>query len=106
MRRQGTRVGAIARLALGGVLIGAGIVMLFIPGPGLLIVLFGLALLGGESAWLAARLDRAEPVARRGGRRGRQWWSARSRPAQGVLAAATGIVLGFVAVSALRWLIG
>jgi hypothetical protein len=50
----------VARIVVGLVLCLGGIVLLFIPGPGLLVILFGMALFAGESKWLATRLDRAE----------------------------------------------
>jgi hypothetical protein len=46
--------------ALGAVLIAAGVVMLFIPGPGLLAILFGLALTATSWRRLASWLDLAE----------------------------------------------
>ncbi|MBA2539786.1 MAG: hypothetical protein H0V17_09145, partial [Deltaproteobacteria bacterium] len=42
MRRNGTRAGAVARIGLGVLLVAGGILLLFIPGPGLLVALFGL----------------------------------------------------------------
>lgn len=56
-RSRATRVGVIF---LGSVLIGAGVVMLFIPGPGLLAILFGLALIATSWRRLAAWLDLGE----------------------------------------------
>jgi uncharacterized membrane protein HdeD (DUF308 family) len=55
-----SRAARIGLVFLGSVLIGAGVVMLFIPGPGLLAILFGLALIA--SAWrrLASWLDLGE----------------------------------------------
>lgn len=47
-------------LGLGVVLILAGIVMLVVPGPGLLGIALGLGLFAGESSTLAAGLDRGE----------------------------------------------
>lgn len=64
MRHQGTRAGAIARIAAGIVLLLGGILLLFIPGPGLLVMLFGLGLVGGESRTIARALDRGEPPVR------------------------------------------
>jgi hypothetical protein len=55
----------IARMAVGALLVAGGIVMLFVPGPGLLAMLFGVALFAGESEWLAERMDRLEVAARR-----------------------------------------
>lgn len=45
----------------GVILVAAGFVMLFIPGPGILTAIFGLALLSSQSHWLASTMDRAEP---------------------------------------------
>ena len=50
---------------LGGIaLILVGLLMIFTPGPGALLVLLGAALLAGESARLARALDRMELVLR------------------------------------------
>lgn len=55
----------IARVLVGIVLVAAGLVLLFIPGPGLLVGLFGFALLSSQSRILATALDRVEPRVRR-----------------------------------------
>ena len=57
-------------VVIGIVLVAAGIVMLFIPGPGILAMLFGIALIGGVSARIAERMDHAES-------RTRAWWARR-----------------------------
>ncbi|MEO8704926.1 MAG: PGPGW domain-containing protein, partial [Kofleriaceae bacterium] len=103
MRQQGSRAGAIVRLGLGVLLVVAGIVMLFIPGPGLLVALFGLGLLGGESKKLAGVLDRIEPVMRRWGRAAKRWWTARSMVTQDVLIAAVIVSAGVAAYGAYQW---
>lgn len=54
----------VARVAIGLGLIIGGIVLLFIPGPGMLLILFGVALFAGQSQRLAALLDRGEVWAR------------------------------------------
>lgn len=54
-------LGAVAGIAL----VAAGLIMLVIPGPGILTAIFGLALLSSQSRWLASKMDRAEPVVRR-----------------------------------------
>jgi len=53
-------------LVTGGVLLVAGILMLVLPGPGLLVILIGLALLATEFAWARRALDRLKAVGRRG----------------------------------------
>jgi hypothetical protein len=65
---------------VGTVLVAGGVVLLFIPGPGLLFLAFGLALFGGESKTLAGWLDRAElPVRRQLGYFRRRWKRLRAR---------------------------
>jgi Putative transmembrane protein (PGPGW) len=53
VRRKGRR---FATLAAGWTLVVAGGLMLFLPGPGLVVILGGLAVLGREAPW-ARRLD-------------------------------------------------
>jgi UPF0716 family protein affecting phage T7 exclusion len=72
--RQGPKAVRVLQLVIGLVLLAAGIVMCFVPGPGVLVSIFGLALLSGQSQWLARRLDRLEPAIRRLGRRVKQRW--------------------------------
>ncbi len=58
----------IAVTVLGAVLVLGGIAMLVLPGPGLLVVVAGFAVLGTEYAWAAAALDRTRATAERAGR--------------------------------------
>jgi Putative transmembrane protein (PGPGW) len=50
------RITRYATLAGGWALLGVGVVMLFLPGPGVVAILGGLAVLGREVPW-AQRLD-------------------------------------------------
>jgi hypothetical protein len=72
--RSASKAVAVLRVVIGAVLVASGVVMLFIPGPGLLGILFGLALIAGELRPLAAALDRAEVRVRRWGRSARARW--------------------------------
>jgi uncharacterized protein (TIGR02611 family) len=49
----------------GVVLVLVGALMLVLPGPGLLVILIGLALLATEFAWARRALDRLKAVSRR-----------------------------------------
>lgn len=69
-------------LALGVLLLAGGVVLLFIPGPGLLLIVFGLALVATHSSRLSKLLDRTEPRLRRVGRRVARRWSLMSRAAK------------------------
>jgi drug/metabolite transporter (DMT)-like permease len=50
----------VARVLGGFILIIAGVAMLVLPGPGILTILGGLALLGQEFAWAQRILDRVK----------------------------------------------
>jgi hypothetical protein len=63
---------------VGALLVAGGVVLLFVPGPGLLVAVFGLALLAGTSSRLARVLDQMEPVVRRWASRAKAWWSQAS----------------------------
>jgi uncharacterized protein (TIGR02611 family) len=55
----------LALITLGAVVVLIGLVALPAPGPGMLIVAAGLALLARESRWIAERLDVVEVKVRR-----------------------------------------
>jgi hypothetical protein len=74
-----SRAHSIVAGALGVLLLAAGIVFLFIPGPGLPLIIFGLALIATHSDRLSHLLDRAEPALRHAGRRIETRWKAMSR---------------------------
>jgi len=59
----------IAVSAVGAVLVAAGLVMLVLPGPGLVVIAVGFAVLGTEYAWAASVLDRGKAAAAAVGRR-------------------------------------
>ena len=58
----------IAVSIVGGVLVLGGIAMLVLPGPGILVVALGFAVLGTEYAWAAAALERTKGAAAQAGR--------------------------------------
>ena len=57
----------IAVTIVGGLLVAAGIAMLVLPGPGIVVLIAGFAVLGTEYAWAAAALDRSKATAERAG---------------------------------------
>jgi uncharacterized membrane protein YbaN (DUF454 family) len=99
---QRGRMQRMVYLALGLLLLVGGVILLFIPGPGLLLILFGAALFAGESRWLAAQLDRAEPVVRRHGHRALERWRAMSLVARAALIALVAALA--VTAAGLAWL--
>ena len=58
----------IAVTAVGAALVAGGLAMLVLPGPGILVVALGFAVLGTEYAWAAAALERTKRSAERAGR--------------------------------------
>jgi len=64
----------VLRIVVGVVLTAAGVVLLFIPGPGTLLLLFGMAMFSSESRLLARFLDRTEVFGRAQLKRLRRWW--------------------------------
>jgi Flp pilus assembly protein TadB len=57
----------IAISLVGAALVLAGLAMLALPGPGILVVALGFAVLGTEYAWAAAALDRTKRLASQAG---------------------------------------
>ncbi len=58
----------IAVSVVGGVLVLGGLAMLVLPGPGLLVVVAGFAVLGTEYAWAARALERTKSAAESAGK--------------------------------------
>ena len=57
----------IAISVLGAALVLAGLAMFVLPGPGILVVALGFAVLGTEYAWAAAALERTKKLASQAG---------------------------------------
>jgi Flp pilus assembly protein TadB len=51
----------------GGILVLAGVVMLVVPGPGIVVIAIGFVVLGTEYAWAAAALERTKRMAKTAG---------------------------------------
>ena len=74
----------IAVTVVGGVLVLGGLAMLVLPGPGLLVVVLGFAVLGTEYAWAAAALERTKALAQQAGQVARDRAGAAARGVGGV----------------------
>jgi uncharacterized protein (TIGR02611 family) len=61
VKRHGKRAGIFV---VGWVIVLAGIAMLVLPGPGLLVIIAGLSVLGIEFAWAAKLRDQAKDKAK------------------------------------------
>lgn len=75
MKRK-SRTHATVAFALGVLTLVAGVILLFIPGPGTPLVVFGLALVATHSKPMSHALDRAELALRRLGHRVAAGWKA------------------------------
>lgn len=71
---------------VGAALVLLGLAMLVLPGPGILVVAVGFAVLGTEYAWAAAALERTRRTAGRAGRAARRGASTAGRSAKGAVA--------------------
>ena len=60
---QRSRIVRALYVMVGFTVLLAGLAMLVLPGPGLLVVVIGFAILGTEYAWAAAALERTKRVA-------------------------------------------
>ena len=77
--RNGKRM---AVFVVGCAVIAAGVAMLVLPGPGLLVVVAGLAILATEFAWAERLLDRAKEQAGKAKDKAQSTWRARRRRKQ------------------------
>jgi uncharacterized protein (TIGR02611 family) len=57
----------VAVTVVGAVLVVGGLAMLVLPGPGIVVVVLGFAVLGTEYAWAAAALERSKATAQKAG---------------------------------------
>jgi type IV secretory pathway VirB3-like protein len=78
----------VALTLLGLALVLFGIVLLFIPGPGILLIAFGAALVAQRFLWLAKRLDALELWTLKLARRMLRFWKAASTPVRAAVVAA------------------
>jgi uncharacterized protein (TIGR02611 family) len=60
LRFIATSAKRVAVLVVGVVILGAGVAMLVLPGPGILVIVLGLAILASEFAWAERALDKAK----------------------------------------------
>ena len=91
--RKGQKASRLVFLVLGLLLLVGGVVLLVIPGPGLPLIAFGVALLAQQSLWLARLLDRLEPVLRRLASRGKSLWKKAATPVKAAIVSGAALVV-------------
>ena len=72
----------VAISVVGGILVVGGLAMLVLPGPGIIVVAIGFAVLGTEYAWAATALERTKRTAARAGGAAREGLTRTSRTAK------------------------
>jgi len=68
IRFVGRSAKRIAVSVVGGAFVAAGLAMLVLPGPGIVVIAVGFAILGTEYVWAAVALERTKQTAQRAGR--------------------------------------
>jgi hypothetical protein len=89
-RRQTHPRSRIVFAIVGGLLLAGGVILLFIPGPGILLIAFGGALIARQSLWMAKLLDEVELFLRKATRGARAFWRKASMPVRALLLAVAG----------------
>lgn len=84
----------IAVSVVGAVLVLGGLAMLVLPGPGLLVIVAGFAVLGTEYAWAAAALERTKRAAGSAGRVAKDTAGKAGRAATGLAQGAASTAKG------------
>jgi hypothetical protein len=103
--RKKSRKHTAAAFALGVLLCAAGFMFLFIPGPGLPLIVFGLALVATHWKRLADGMDRAELRLRRATRRVGNWWRHSSRVAKAAVVTGGLVVASGFLLAMWRWVV-
>jgi uncharacterized protein (TIGR02611 family) len=65
---------------LGATVVLFGLLLIVLPGPGLLVIFLGLTLLATEFVWAKLWLRRLKVTTRRAGRKARKMWESRRSP--------------------------
>ncbi len=90
--RKDQKASRLVFLVVGLLLLVGGVILLFIPGPGLPLIAFGAALLAQQSLWLARVLDQLEPVLRRFARRAKSSWKKAATPLKAAIVSGAALV--------------
>ncbi len=85
VRSLGRNSRRIVVSVVGGVILVAGVAMLALPGPGILVVMIGFGVLATEYAWAACALERTKRTADQAGRTARKGVTAAGQTATGAL---------------------
>ena len=104
-RETGSRWKRLVTIALGLALIVGGAILLVIPGPGLLVIAFGGALIGQEFRWAAVALDWAESRLRKVARLAERFWKNASLALRATVGLVAAILAGGAGYLAWTWFV-
>ena len=85
LRFIGRSAKRIAVTVVGGAFVLAGLAMLVLPGPGIVVIVVGFAILGTEYAWAAAALERTKRLAAQAGGMAKDGVTRATRGAHGTV---------------------
>jgi uncharacterized protein (TIGR02611 family) len=94
-----SKAAAVGYMVLGVALVAVGVLGLIVPGPGLLGIALGFAVLAQESEKASKLLDRLELWIRHQVARFKKWWKQASLLSK-ILVTAVGCIVGFAAAAA------
>jgi membrane-bound metal-dependent hydrolase YbcI (DUF457 family) len=103
--KKKSRKHAAVSFALGVLLLAGGVVLLFMPGPGIPLIIFGLSLVATHSKSLSHQLDRVEPALRRTGRRLVRHWKAMPKLNKAAVIIGGLLVLSTFLLATWKWVV-
>ena len=95
----------VVSVVLGLVLVVGGAILLVIPGPGLLVIAFGGALIGQEFRWAAVALDWTEVGLRKAAHFGVRFWNSASIAVRALVVSVAGGLAAGAGYLAWTWLL-
>ena len=101
-KSSGSAAGRIAMIAVGIVLIAGGVILLAIPGPGLLVIAFGGALIAQQFQAVARAFDALELLLRKLYRRAVAFWKKASTAVRAAVVGSAALVAAGAAYIAWR----
>ena len=92
-------------VVVGLALVVGGAILLVIPGPGLLVIAFGGALIAQEFRWAAVALDKAEVFLRKAAHLGVRFWKSASVAVRALVVSVAGVLAAGAGYLAWTWLL-
>ena len=106
LSRNQTVWGRLGRILASGLVALAGFAMLALPGPGILVIVLGLAMLAGEFSWMARWMDRCEVKLRDVWNAAERAWSRAGWAPRATVILGACVLVGTLGVGAYQLLFG